>query len=75
MTATEWIITGYCTVMFVAMALHSWWGARLQREIARDLAELRRCNDEFAEAVRLMEYGALDEAVEVVLKWRERARC
>lgn len=48
--------------------------------IARDLAEMRnnleetrRCNEEFAEAVRLFEYGAIDEAVEISRRWRERA--
>jgi hypothetical protein len=73
MTVIEWFIIGYCTLMFVAMTLHTWFGRRLSRQIQRDLDEVRLCNAEFAEAVQLLRYGAVDEAVELAQKWRERA--
>lgn len=50
-----------------------WRSHRTLKRNERVVAELHQCNDEFAEAVELLRYGAVDEAIELSQKWHERA--
>ena len=57
------------------VGLYVWLDARVtqqRHDMSAMLDEVRRCNDEFGEAIALLRYGALDEAEEVATRWRER---
>lgn len=72
MTTSEMFLIGFLIFQIVfalCFTVYSEW-ARLR--MRRDLDEVRRCNDEFSEALELFQYGAIDEAVELARKWRER---
>lgn len=68
----EWFALGYVTLMAAVSCLGWWMTARNRAETADMLAEVRRCNDDFAEAAALMRYGAVDEAIELLHAHRER---
>lgn len=72
MTVSDWVLIVFGSAQVVAIGVHHWFGRRLSARIQQDLVELRRCNDEFAEAVELMRYGAHEEAVAIARGWRER---
>lgn len=57
---------------FVASVVVLWLTERRGVANAALLDEVRRCNEEFIEAVELLRYGAVDEAVEVASRWRGR---
>lgn len=73
MTVFGWIALG-CYLLGIGLYLwiEGWFGVRRQREVAAMLDEVRRCNDELAEALALAEYGAVEEAAEVATRWRTR---
>lgn len=77
MTLEGWIAlaiyVGGIFVFFASQAADRRQMDRDRRAIEAMLAEMRRCNDEFAEAMALVEYGALAEAQEVATRWRRRA--
>ena len=63
-------------VMIAVGFLAVWQGVMVQRHthaMRELLAEVQRCNAEFAEAVSLYEYGAVEEALEVAARWKKRA--
>lgn len=59
------LMTGVVIGLWLSMA-------RLRAHIRSELQEARLCCDEYSEAVRLYQYGAFDEAVEMSRRWRER---
>lgn len=58
----------------VLMAGLSWLMQKHHQETAALLLEIHQCNAEFAEAVALLRYGAVDEAIEMSQRWQERAK-
>ncbi len=68
---------GTCLALFGLVAYAGGFAlwARAQRrhaEVWAMLEECQRCNEDFGEAISLLEYGARDEAAEVLRRWRER---
>ena len=56
---------------------HIIWCFRFEvwkRETRNYLEDSRLCNAEFAEAIALLKYGAVDEAIELTKRWEERAK-
>ena len=64
------------TSHFAVIAICGFLFWRSHRNLKRNeqvLAEMRQCNNEFSEAIALLQYGAVDEAIELSQKWHERA--
>jgi hypothetical protein len=72
MTTPDWISVVWCALAVVS-AGHLVVASYLHAEVARTLDEVRRCNDDFAQATELLQKGRHDEGVVVLRKWRERA--
>lgn len=60
-------------VLLAGTGILVWLNYRLRCKIAADLAEMHLCNREFSEAVALLQYGAVDEAIEMSQRWKVRA--
>ena len=61
------------TCSFVASGVCLWLAKRTLAEVEKLAHEVLLTNNEFAEAIELMEYGAHEEAVEICRRWMERA--
>lgn len=71
MTLESWLLFGEFVLIASAYVGLFVSDSRL-REANAMLVEVRRVNDEFAEALALAQYGAVDEAIDVARRWRQR---
>lgn len=72
----DWLNLGVIIMQGALLGLVFYGMRRTQRirdVISADLAEMQRCNTEFAEAVLLANYGATEEAIEMARRWEQRA--
>jgi hypothetical protein len=70
MIGIEWVFLAL--VCWLQVALFRMMDAT-RRATKAYLDEARLCNAGFAESVELLRYGAVDEAVEMASRWRDRA--
>lgn len=63
-----WLVAAIPTWIFYALA------RREAKQVRQMRDEMRRLSMEFSEAVALLQYGALDEAVEMALRWKKRLK-
>jgi uncharacterized membrane protein len=70
MTIMMWITVVCCVITWVNFVLTK----IAERSTRDDLDEMRKCNEELAEAYALFRYGAIDEAIEIVKRAQGRAK-
>jgi uncharacterized membrane protein len=70
MTLMMWITVVCCVITWINLLLTK----ISERSTRDDLDEMRKCNDELAEAYALFRYGAIDEAIEIVKRAQGRAK-
>lgn len=73
----EYLAIGLIAACGVLCIAHVAWCCCFEiwkRETRAHLDEARLCNAEFSEAIALLKYGAVDEAIEISKRWEVRAK-
>ena len=71
----SWLVFSLGMVSLVAAQWGHAGAVKVNKETRELLDDIRQCNSEFEEAVRLYEYGAVEEAIEMSQRWQKRLGC